>query len=466
MIHTKNALMRTAAALLIALMVWLIPAAALAENWSAVIMDKKLRFYKDSALTNYVGSLSRGEVVVVKDVIGAVAEVSYKGKSGFYCEIEALEDVLEIGAPAVVNKDGVSVYEKPDTSSKSIGVKKGLEVTVLASNDKWSLIEKNGYGVYIYKNYLTLVEEDAPAATPDTTPEAPDLEDSIGCTVTASTLTVYKKANTSSETLKTLNSGDEVTVLAYNKEWAYLYADGVYGYCRTSGLKKTEASVTPSPAPTPEATPTPDMSKAFEAVVSSSSVKVYENADTSSKLLTTLKKDTEVTVVSYDSNWAYIEKNGYYGYCSVSALKKPEATTLAEEYRSKYATKQFTATVIYDDVPAYYTADTSKADLTFDMGAAVDVYGYSKNWAYVGVGEGRCFVAVKYLSYADYTSLSSGDSGANTKKLQEALEKLGYLDAVPTGSYSTQTVTAVSRFQKQIGMTETGKADVATLRVL
>ena len=87
MIHTKNALMRTAAALLIALMVWLIPAAALAENWSAVIMDKKLRFYKDSALTNYVGSLSRGEVVVVKDVIGAVAEVSYKGKSGFYCEI-------------------------------------------------------------------------------------------------------------------------------------------------------------------------------------------------------------------------------------------------------------------------------------------------------------------------------------------------------------------------------------------
>ena len=260
----------------------------------------------------------------------------------------------------------------------------------------------------------------------------------------------------------TLNSGDEVTVLAYNKEWAYLYADGVYGYCRTNGLKKTEAA----PSPAPEATPAPDMSNAFAAVVSAASVKVYEKADTSSKLLTTLKKDAEITVVSYDSEWAYIEKNGYYGYCSVSALKKPEAATLAEEYRSKYATRQFTATVIYDDAPAYYTADTSKADLTFDMGAAVDVYGYSKNWAYVGVGEGRCFVAVKYLSYADYTALSSGDSGANTKKLQQALEKLGYLDAVPTGNYSTQTETAVSRFQKQAGMTETGKADVATLRVL
>ena len=77
--HAEKTLTRTAAALLIALMIWLIPAAALADNWSAVIMDKKLRFYKDSALTDYAGSLSRGEVVVVKDVIGTVAEVSYKG---------------------------------------------------------------------------------------------------------------------------------------------------------------------------------------------------------------------------------------------------------------------------------------------------------------------------------------------------------------------------------------------------
>ncbi|MBQ6691919.1 MAG: serine hydrolase, partial [Clostridia bacterium] len=49
---------------------------------------------------------------------------------------------------------------------------------------------------------------------------------------------------------------------------------------------------------------------------------------------------------------------------------------------------------------------------------------YSKNWAYIGVNDSRCFIAVKHLSYADYTALTSGSSGSNTKKLQQTLEKL------------------------------------------
>ena len=449
-----------AAALLIIIMIWLIPASALADSWSAVIVDKKLKFYSDAALSSYVGSLSRGEVVVVEEVSGKVAKVSYKGKSGFYCDIESLEDVLEIGAPAVVNADGVKAYEKPGTSGKSVGVKKGLEVTVLAANDTWALVEENGYGVYIYKGYLTLVEE----STPDTTPEAPALDDSIGCTVTAASLTIYKKASTSSDTLGTLSSGDEVMVLAYNKEWAYLYADGIYGYCRTGGLKKADAA--PTPSPTPEATPAPDMSNAFAAVVTESSVKVYTKADASSKLLTTLKKGAEINVISYTSTWAYIEKNGYTGYCRTSALKRAEEATLAEEYRSQYKTVQFTATVIYDDAPGYFTSDISKADMTFSMGDTVDVYGYSKNWAYIGVNDSRCFVAVKHLSNGDYTALASGSSGSNTKKLQQTLEKLGYFDGEATGTYSTLTTAAVRRFQQQTGLSDSGNADVTTLRVL
>ncbi|MBQ4089852.1 MAG: peptidoglycan-binding protein [Clostridia bacterium] len=459
--HAAKNTKRAISALLIALMIWLIPAAALAESWSAVIMDKKLKFYKDAALTEYAGSLGRGEVVVVEEVYGAAAMVSYKGVSGFYCEIEALENVLDIGEPAKINADGVKVYEKADTSSKSLKVNKGLEVIVLATDDKWALIEANGYGVYVYKGYLTMISEE-PVPTP--TPEPPELEDSIICTVTASSLNIYKKANTSSEELGTLKSGDEVIVMAYNSEWAYLYFEGIYGYSRTGSLKKVEPTI--QPTPTPEATPAPDMSKAFPAVVSASSVKVYEKADASSTRIATLKKGAEVNVIEHDSTWAYIEKNGSTGYCKVSALEKVENKTLAEEYRTKYTKVQFTATVIYDNAPAYVTADTSVASSTFKMGDTVEVYGYSKNWAYIGVGESRCFIAVKHLSNADYTALKSGDSGANTKKLQETLEKLGYFDSEPTGSYSTQTTSAVRRFQSQVGLNDSGNADISTLRVL
>lgn len=385
----------------------LTPAMALAESYSAVVMDKTVSVFNDPALSDRAGSLKRGAVVVVEEVNGTTAMISYNGVSGYYCSIAGLQDVLEVGLPAVVNASGVKVYEKADTDSKSVSIAKGEEVTVLAVDDSWALIEKNGYGCYMYKGYLTLVEETLSSPAPSATASAPDLGSSIECTVTASSLVIYKSASESSSKLGTLEFGDEVIVVAYNSSWAYLYYEGVYGYSRTSGLIKTSLLATAEP--TAEATAEP-----IEVVVSADSVKVYTSASTSSKVMNTLKKGTELNVIQYNSTWAKVEKNGYVGYCKTSALTRKDQVQATATPDTSNA---IAAVVTADSVKVYTEPSTSGTLMTtLKKGAEVNVLAYNSTWAYIEKNGYTGYCKVNALSKA--TAATPTASATTAEKLR------------------------------------------------
>ena len=53
-------------------------------------------------------------------------------------------------------------------------------------------------------------------------------------------------------------------------------------------------------------------------------VKVYAKASASSKYLGTICRGTQVNVLKWSGGWAYIELNGNYGYCALSALTRTD----------------------------------------------------------------------------------------------------------------------------------------------
>ena len=64
----------------------------------------------------------------------------------------------------------------------------------------------------------------------------------------------------------------------------------------------------------------------------------------------------------------------------------------------------------------------------------------------------------------DYTQF--GSSGKNVEKLQQALKIKGYYTATVDGKYGQNTENAVKAYQKAVGITQTGKADYATIMKL
>ena len=78
--------------------------------------------------------------------------------------------------------------------------------------------------------------------------------------------------------------------------------------------------------------------------------------------------------------------------------------------------------------------------------------------------------------YANVTSISKlgnppdytqkGSSGDSVEKLQQALKTKGYFTSAVDGKYGDLTVAAVKAYQKAMGLSQTGKADYATIMKL
>ncbi|MBE5783165.1 MAG: hypothetical protein E7329_07630 [Clostridiales bacterium] len=83
---------------------------------------------------------------------------------------------------------------------------------------------------------------------------------------------------------------------------------------------------------------------------------------------------------------------------------------------------------------------------------------------------------VSKSKYASVTSISKlgdppnytqkGSSGDHVEKLQQALKIKGYYTDVVDGKYGNNTVKAVKAYQKAMGLSQTGKADYATIKKL
>lgn len=474
----KSCKMKRILALILALASLMGTVPALAEGYNAVTGQNGLAVYADADLLEWVADLEPFTLVSVTAVKEEVARIRYGGYT-LYTEEASLYSVDELATPGVVNQN-TRVYEEPDLLSRSTAVKAGLEVNVLHTSGSWAMVERKGKLGYTYAKHLTPVETAAPDATED--PFLPEAEqpsqesnsskvtiETFAAYVSASSLPVYKRASASSKKLGSLSAGQDVTVYAYNSKWAYIGLDGKYGFCARSGLTKGSAPTLDEETETPSV----DLSGAIPATVTASSVKVYKSASTSSKSLGTLQKGVEVNVIKTSDNWAYIELNGNYGYCAVDALTRTSDLT-AEDEASKNDGEVIgdknpigTATVIEAAAPVYGSMSTSgKVTATLKLGETLSFYGYDSKWVLVGRDGSFGFVPKKYLSADSYAELKAEDSGAAVNDLEDALLSLGYLDAVPSNNYTSQTTQAVNRLQAACGMAETGTADIGTLRVI
>lgn len=80
---------------------------------------------------------------------------------------------------------------------------------------------------------------------------------------------------------------------------------------------------------------------------------------------------------------------------------------------------------------------------------------------------GKADMALQQIIYGDaHRPLAKGDSGKDVNRLQTRLGELGYYLAKVTGNYLNVTMDAVKRFQRENGLPDTGKADIATLTKL
>ena len=493
-------------------------------DFSAVVYSGDVAVYSDASLTNRIGTVDQTTVVMVNAFSGGVAHIStWYGASGFV-DASALRTVEELAQAAIIRYD-TRVYQRPSTSSTSGALSAGSTVNLLGVVGDWALIERGGIGGFTYAGAV-YVEGQETDPEPTATPQPggnyiPGTVVAINCPIYSSNSTsssqigslpsntqlnvyavsggwayiewngnygfcevgnliptqsletymdgtvisaapVYSGASTSSTYYGQMPVGTQVTVYSISSGWAFIRMGDYYGYCRVSNL--TPGHVGTDSTPTPSPTATPGNGTYIPGIVTASSVSIYASASTSSQQIGSLPQGTVVNVYAVSGGWAYIEWNGNYGFCSVSALEPYSGSTPSPT--DGYHEEVFTATVVTSDARIYQSDSTSSTSASVSMGTNVIVGAYNAEWAYVNLDGTLGYVHISDLSRANYSTLQNGSSGSAVQSLETALLLLGYLDSNPGTSYTSYTASAVSLFQAACGMSETGVADEATQRVL
>ncbi|EIF6156568.1 SH3 domain-containing protein [Clostridium perfringens] len=184
-----------------------------------------------STSSKVIGSLSGNTKVTIVGEEGVFYKIEYKGSHGYVAK-EYVKDVTESSnsnqgtqtpekpsTPESTEKTGIvnvssslNVREGASTSSKVIGSLSGnTKVTIVGEEGAFYKIEYKGSHGYVAKEYIKDIKDEV--VTEPEKPSNPENSKKTGVVTASKGLNVRKEANTSSQIIGILNSGESVEII-------------------------------------------------------------------------------------------------------------------------------------------------------------------------------------------------------------------------------------------------------------
>ena len=310
-----------------------------------------------NATSTIVELISKGEEVQILEKSGEWYKVKYKNYTG-YLRKDLLDETQQVSATVENN-----------SNTENAGTTSGTEN---ASNENVSNENTNN------ENQNTGTQENTEnvnavdtALTADNTASEENSNSVKGTYKVTQNESLRITPLITSLELAQLPIDANVEVVSAINDWAWLTtSDGIQGWARIGSLEKTEnvaeeKQETEAEDPNKENEENQEQQEQKEEkaeqqtqtkYVSVQTANLRDKGDKAGALVTQLQINTEVTVMSEENGWAYVEVNGKKGYISTSLL----STTKQETSRSLLNSRETTTT----------TASTAKAATPTDSGTS------------------------------------------------------------------------------------------------
>ncbi|EHK2327235.1 SH3 domain-containing protein [Clostridium perfringens] len=224
-----------------------------------------------STSSKVIGSLSGNSKVTIVGEEGAFYKIEYKGSHGYVAK-EYIKDVTESNnsnqgtttpekpsTPEATQKTGIvnvssslNVRSGASTSSKVIGSLSGnSKVTIVGEEGAFYKIEYKGSHGYVAKEYIKDVTESNNSNQGTTTtpekPSTPENSKKTGVVTASKGLNVRKEANTSSQIVGILNSGESVEILGEENGFYKITYKGQEAYASKNYINIFDGNSTVNP---------------------------------------------------------------------------------------------------------------------------------------------------------------------------------------------------------------------------
>ncbi|MFJ3388285.1 N-acetylmuramoyl-L-alanine amidase [Lysinibacillus sp. NPDC086135] len=216
--------------------------------------------------------------------------------------------------------DGLNIRKSKDSSSTAniVGtVNKGGKLSVYAVEGDWLKVSYKDTFAYIYKTYAQFLDADGNALG--------NVQKQVA---TTQNINLYVKPTSSSKVISTVNSKVNLPVYKTISGYHLTVVNGVPGYIVANSTTDVEVEKpsTPDPTPTPKPEPKPDptpptVSGDLLGRVTVDNLNIRQEANSTSAVVSKLKKGEYVQVNSINGYWAQVTYQGQKGYVHKSYIK-------------------------------------------------------------------------------------------------------------------------------------------------
>ncbi|MFJ8457719.1 N-acetylmuramoyl-L-alanine amidase [Lysinibacillus xylanilyticus] len=228
----------------------------------------------------------------------------------------AVPDTSQVIGLVSSTTDGLNIRKSKDSSSNAniVGtVNKGGKLSVYAVEGDWLKVSSEDTYAYIYKKYAQFLDADGNALG--------DVQKQV---TTTQSINIYVKPTSSSKVISTVDSKVKLPVYKTVSGYYLTEVNGLPGYIVANSTEdvKVEQPSTPDPKPTPTPDPiTPSVTGDLLGRATVDNLNIRTEANSTSTVVSKLKKGDYVQVNSINGYWAQVTSNGQTGYVHKSYLK-------------------------------------------------------------------------------------------------------------------------------------------------
>ncbi|MFJ3388286.1 N-acetylmuramoyl-L-alanine amidase [Lysinibacillus sp. NPDC086135] len=223
-------------------------------------------------------------------------------------KVVAVPDSSQVIGLVSTTTDGLNIRKSKDSSSTTniVGtVNKGGKLSVYAVEGDWLKVSYKDTFAYIYKTYAQFLDADGNALG--------NVQKQVA---TTQNINLYAKPTSSSKVISPVNSKVNLPVYKTVSGYHLTVVNGVPGYILANSTADVEVEKPSTPDPTP-----PTISGDLLGRVTVDNLNIRKEANSTSAVVSKLKKGEYVQVNSINGYWAQVTYQGQKGYVHKSYLK-------------------------------------------------------------------------------------------------------------------------------------------------
>ena len=293
----------------------------------------------------------------------------------------------------------VNLRKKCSTSSDAIKVlKKGAEVTVYGeSKDGWYEVKAGSDTGFVSDEYIVSKKP----GSGNSGQQSSDNQETSRTAYAKTQVNLRKKRSTSSDVIRTLKAGTEVTVYGDSQDgWYKVKAGSDSGFVSDEYIVSDKSQVEKQNNNSQEKTRT---------AYAKTKVNLRKSRSTSSKVLKTLKAGTEVTIYGKSTNgWHKVKVNGKTGYIRSEYIVSDKSKVEKSADRGQQSSNNHSAPAYYNEgdrirlsdsvnIRASMSESADRVGLAYQGDVVTVIMSYAEGWTKVNWNGQTGYIKTEYL---------------------------------------------------------------------